>query len=113
MNTEKSQTTEPTTPAITSTAPTTANRCTASTTADSEMSVYTLPACVQCRATLRALASAGLPYTEYGLTEHPDIRQQAIDRGELQAPVVIDADGALWGGFRPDLITAAAQKRAR
>ena len=66
--------------------------------------VYTKPGCPQCRATVRALRRAGLPYRLVDLTQDADARDYVLSLGYLAAPVV-QAGAEHWCGFRPDRIT--------
>jgi glutaredoxin-like protein NrdH len=67
------------------------------------ITVYTKPACPQCRATLRALERAGLDYETIDISTDPQARDFVMSLGHLQAPVVVAADRH-WSGFRPDHI---------
>ena len=69
------------------------------------VTVYTKPACVQCRATERALTKAGIEFTEVDVTADPAARDYVMALGYLQAPVVV-AGETHWTGFRPDRISA-------
>ena len=69
------------------------------------ITVYTKPSCVQCNATKRALAKAGMAYEEIDLTVDADALEAVKALGYQQAPVVF-ADGDHWSGFRPDKIKA-------
>ncbi len=73
------------------------------------VTIYTAPQCVQCDATKRALAKAGLDYHEVDLTDDLDARDYVLNTlGHSSAPVVeIDGDDH-WSGFRPDRIKALA-----
>ena len=71
------------------------------------ITVYTKPSCVQCNATKRALAKAGMAYEEIDLTVDADALEAVKALGYQQAPVVF-ADGDHWSGFRPDKIKALA-----
>lgn len=77
------------------------------------VTVYAKPLCVQCDATKRALAKAGIAYELVDITEDDDARAKVRALGYVQAPVVITA-AEHWGGFRPDKIKALApQRRSR
>lgn len=72
------------------------------------ITVYSKPACVQCKATTRALDAAGLSY-EYRDVMTSDEWSAEADRlsqtlGRQMPLVVTDRDQ--WGGFRPDRIKA-------
>lgn len=71
------------------------------------ITVYTKPSCVQCNATKRALAKAGLSYSEIDLSEDAEALEAVKALGYQTAPVVF-ADGDHWAGFRPDKIKALA-----
>lgn len=65
--------------------------------------VYTKPACGGCVATKKHLIKRGIEFVEQSID---DIRELAIERGILSAPIVqIDGD-RMWGGYRPDEINA-------
>ncbi len=65
--------------------------------------VYSKPACVQCTATTRALAAAGIAYQMVDLTQDDDAMRFVQELGYRQAPVVV-SDDKHWSGFRPDRI---------
>ncbi len=70
--------------------------------------VYTKPACVQCRATMRALDKAEIPYEVVDITVDNGAREYVMALGYLQAPVVENGDET-WSGFRPDRIKRLAE----
>lgn len=71
------------------------------------VTVYTAPRCVQCDATKRALAKAGVEYREVDLTSDDEARNYVLNTlGHSSAPVIeIDGDNH-WSGYRPDRIKA-------
>ena len=69
------------------------------------VTVYSKPACVQCRATTRALDKAGINYDVVDITLDDEARDYVMALGHLQAPVV-DTGTETWSGFRPDRIKA-------
>lgn len=71
------------------------------------ITVYTKPACVQCKATYKALDKRGIEYNLVDITEVPEARDYVMSLGYLQAPVVVAGDEH-WSGFRPDRIKALA-----
>ncbi|EHI39086.1 glutaredoxin [Rhodococcus opacus PD630] len=71
------------------------------------VTVYTKPACVQCKATYQALNKEGIDYVVVDITENPEARDHLRSLGYLQAPVVIAGDQH-WSGFRRDRIKALA-----
>lgn len=67
------------------------------------ITLYTKPACVQCKATQRALDRAGLEYEAVDISLDDEARDYVLALGYLQAPVV-EANGEHWSGFRPERI---------
>ncbi|CAN5164182.1 redoxin NrdH [soil metagenome] len=72
------------------------------------ITVYTKPACVQCKATYRALDKAGIEYDVIDITENAQARDYVMSLGYLQAPVVVAGENH-WSGFRPDEIKKLTQ----
>jgi len=68
------------------------------------VTVYSLPACVQCDRTKKLLEREGIEYRSVDLTEDPAKAAALKEAGFMQAPIVELEDGTIWGGFRPDLI---------
>ena len=62
------------------------------------VTVYTKPSCVQCNATKRALAKAGLAYREVDLTQDAEALETVKAMGYQSAPVPVRC----WPAFRPD-----------
>ena len=75
------------------------------------LTVFTLPNCVQCTMTKRALDDAGLPYVVIDLATDEGAVEAVQQLGYTSAPVVI-VGAASWSGFRPDKIKAVASARA-
>ena len=75
------------------------------------ITLYTKPACMQCRATKRALDKVGLDYTVVDISMDDEARDYVMALGYLQAPVVT-VDDDHWSGFRPDRIREIAAKAA-
>jgi glutaredoxin-like protein NrdH len=75
------------------------------------ITVYTKPACVQCKATYRALDKSGVDYNVIDISTDRDARDYVMALGYLQAPVVV-AGGDHWSGYRPDRIHALAAQAA-
>lgn len=67
------------------------------------ITVYTKPACMQCKATTKALEKAGLEYDLVDISVDDEARDYVLALGYLQAPVV-EVDGEHWSGFRPERI---------
>ena len=68
-----------------------------------QLTVYTLPSCMHCTMTTRALDAAGLPYTVIDLTTDAQASDLMHQFGYTSVPVVV-ASVVSWSGFRPDLI---------
>ena len=75
------------------------------------ITVYSKPACMQCKATEKALAKAGLEFTTVDISMDDEARDYVMALGYVQAPVV-EANGEHWSGFRPDRIKALASLQA-
>ncbi|MFK4484809.1 glutaredoxin domain-containing protein [Curtobacterium sp. AB7] len=79
------------------------------------ITVYTKSGfCGMCKATERALASAGIEYTEMILD---DVDQAQIEKWKTtlgtNAPIVVtDTETGSWSGFRPDKISELASSAA-
>ena len=71
------------------------------------ITVYTKPACMQCKATTKALEKAGLEYDLVDISVDDEARDYVLALGYLQAPVV-EVDGEHWSGFRPERIRGLA-----
>ncbi|SEN93052.1 glutaredoxin domain-containing protein [Cryobacterium luteum] len=76
------------------------------------LTVYTLPNCMQCTMTTRALDAANLPYTVIDLTTDKRATDLMHQFGYTSAPVVV-ARAVSWSGFRPDWIAKMAAARDR
>lgn len=72
------------------------------------VTVYTLPACVQCDSTKRLLTRNEIPYNEVDLSEDADALSMIRELGYSAAPVVMAGDEH-WSGFRPDKLATLAQ----
>lgn len=72
------------------------------------VTVYSKPLCVQCDATKRALAKAGIAYDVVDVAEDAAAREHIMQLGYLQAPVIV-AGSDHWSGFRPDRIKTLAR----
>ena len=71
--------------------------------------MYSKPACVQCDATYRALDKKGIEYTVVDISADVDALERVRALGFLRAPVVVAGEES-WAGFRPDRITALANR---
>lgn len=65
------------------------------------VTVYTLPACVQCESTKKYLTSKNVEFQVVDLTEDASAMDKVKELGYQAAPVVIAGDDH-WSGFRPD-----------
>lgn len=72
------------------------------------VTVYTLPACVQCDSTKRVLTRNGVEYQEVDLSQDADALSMVRELGYTAAPVVMSGDDH-WSGFRPDKLATLAQ----
>ena len=71
------------------------------------VTVYTLPACVQCDQTKKALTKSGVAYDVVDLSKDEDAFNMVKGLGYMAAPVVVAVDEH-WSGFRPDRLNALA-----
>ncbi len=65
------------------------------------VTVYTLPACVQCDSTKRLLTKNEIPFEEVDLSQDSDALAMVRELGYTAAPVVMAGEDH-WSGFRPD-----------
>lgn len=71
------------------------------------VTVYTTPACVQCKMTKSELARLGVEYREVKLQGNDEAIATVKEHGFLAAPVVNVGD-TWWYGFRPDMLSQLA-----
>lgn len=69
------------------------------------VTVYTLPACVQCDSTKRVLQRNDIDYQEVDMSQDPVALEMVKTMGYTAAPVVVAGDDH-WSGFRLDRIQA-------
>jgi glutaredoxin-like protein NrdH len=69
------------------------------------VTLYTLPACVQCDSTKRVLTRNSIEYLEVDLSQDPEAMALVKELGYTAAPVVVIGDDH-WSGFRPDKLSA-------
>ena len=79
-------------------------------TMNASLTVYTLPNCVQCTMSKRALDAAELPSTVIDLSNDERAVNLVKELGHTSVPVGI-TQIASWSGFRPDKIAAVASAR--
>ena len=75
----------------------------------SSVVVFSLPVCVQCKATKRAFDKAGVAYREVDLSVDTGALSKVKALGYQSAPVVV-AGQEHWSGYRPDKIKDLAEK---
>lgn len=71
------------------------------------VTVYTLPACVQCDSTKRLLTRNDISYNEVDLSKDEDAMAMIRELGYTAAPVVFAGEDH-WSGFRPDKLSTIA-----
>jgi glutaredoxin-like protein NrdH len=71
------------------------------------VTVYTLPACVQCDSTKKFLKRNLIEYTEIDISKDEEAMQKIRDLGFTQAPVVQFGEET-WSGFRFDRLNKIA-----
>lgn len=69
------------------------------------VTLFTLPACVQCDSTKRVLTRNSIEYREVDLSLDTEAMEMVRGMGYTAAPVVIAGDEH-WSGFRPDKLSA-------
>lgn len=74
------------------------------------VTIYTLPACVQCDSTKRFLTRNNVEFDVVDLSEDENAMNLVRSLGYSAAPVVISGDEH-WSGFRPDRLTALAESK--
>lgn len=73
-----------------------------------EITVYTKPACVQCKATQRTLDKLGIPYESVDISVNQEAREYVMGLGYMIAPVITVGEDH-WAGFRPDRLKGLTQ----
>jgi glutaredoxin-like protein NrdH len=68
------------------------------------VTVYTLPACVQCDSTKRVLTRNSIEYQEVDLSVDETAMAYVRGLGYTAAPIVVAGD-THWSGFRPDKLS--------
>jgi glutaredoxin-like protein NrdH len=68
------------------------------------VTVYTLPACVQCESTKKFLKNRDVPFNVVDMSEDSAALELVKGLGYQAAPVVIAGDDH-WSGFRPDKLS--------
>jgi glutaredoxin-like protein NrdH len=75
------------------------------------ITLYTKPGCVQCRATARQFDKADVRIQTVDVSVDTAAAQLLEDLGFRSVPVVI-ADGQSWAGHRPDRVDAVIRQKA-
>lgn len=65
------------------------------------VTVYTLPACVQCDSTKRMLQRKEVAFEEIDISKDQEAYEMVRSLGYTAAPIVM-IDDDHWSGFRPD-----------
>tara|TARA_R110000782_G_scaffold71624_1_gene143619 strand:- start:276 stop:587 length:312 start_codon:yes stop_codon:yes gene_type:complete len=68
-----------------------------------QITLWTLPSCVQCHQTKREFDKLGIQYTTRELHRNPKATKRFSDLGLLEAPIV-ETDTRRWSGFRIEKI---------
>lgn len=71
------------------------------------VTLYSKPACTQCKFTKRELDKTGIEYEVVDISQDEQAREYVQQLGYLQAPVV-QAGEQHWSGFKPDKIKELA-----
>lgn len=77
----------------------------------SDITVYSKPRCVACRAVKRHLDKKGVEFTEIDITQDDAARESIQKQGFLQAPVVDMGNGDVFSGYIPERIDAGIKSR--
>jgi glutaredoxin-like protein NrdH len=73
-----------------------------------QITVYTKPGCVQCKAVCRLLDKMDIQYQKVDISTDSEAREYVMALGYLQAPVVYAGPDKHFAGFRPDQLKALA-----
>ena len=73
-----------------------------------DITIYTKPDCVQCRATQRRLDAAGVPYKVTDISQDPEMIEQMRAAGFTAVPIV-EYGEERFAGYQPDRIKALTQ----
>jgi len=72
-----------------------------------QVTIYSLPNCVQCNQTKKVFTTLGVEYAEVLLDENPEKAAEFLDKGYKAAPIVT-AGNEIWSGFRLEKIQGVA-----
>ena len=74
--------------------------------------VYTKPQCPNCERLKHALDANGIEYEPIDITQVEGAREEIIDRGFREMPVINDND--FWmSGFKPEVVNYIVQTHAQ
>jgi glutaredoxin-like protein NrdH len=68
-----------------------------------QITLWTLPACIQCHQTKREFDKLGIEYQVRELHQNPGATKRFSELGFLEAPIV-ETDTRRWSGFRIEKI---------
>jgi glutaredoxin-like protein NrdH len=68
-----------------------------------QITLWTLPSCVQCNQTKREFDKLGIQYSTRELHRNPKATKRFSELGFLEAPIV-ETDTRRWSGFRIEKI---------
>lgn len=78
----------------------------------SEITVWSKPNCVQCRAVYRAFDQAGLEYEVKNLPDFPDKLEEFKEAGFASAPVVEAVGFDTFAGYNVNVVKAIIAAQA-
>lgn len=64
--------------------------------------------CVQCKATEKKLDQLGIEHNVIPLEEVPNEQIEEWKSNNLRQAPIVEADGELWSGYRPDKLAELA-----
>lgn len=72
------------------------------------VTVYTLPSCMQCEATKKYLSKNSIGFSEVDMSQDLDSLEMVKGLGYASAPVIV-AGEQHWSGYRPDRLAELHQ----
>lgn len=72
------------------------------------VTVYTLPSCMQCEATKKYLSKNSIGFNEVDMSQDLDSLEMVKGLGYASAPVIV-AGEQHWSGYRPDRLAELHQ----
>lgn len=73
------------------------------------VTVYSQPACQQCKMTYRVLDGKGIPFQIVDVSEDEEAYAHVTQTLGYQKVPVVETPDDHWGGFQPDKIEALAE----